>query len=636
MRTARPRKLHRGHFAFMRAVVQGVDLRNSWDRYLRIEGEHVDVRRVRSAIAWMRGEFAAAARREAKPGTARLVLMDAQALSEDKHQLTLAEFAAQRGMEEFSEAEQAEAYAGEFGAGTRTGSRRARLVARQLEALRWLETVAAEEPQAGDGVSAWLMPSLATRIGQAGMPTLFALVERINGIGSRWWTGVQGVGEVKAGRVVEWLQIHEGSIGLCVGAHVTRSRTQLAPADLDRVVPLSTALVPLEKFVVPSELSGRAGRFRADRDRCLLEADNDHEAIRAWLASKRRHDGSESATQRSYRKEAERLLLWAILERRKALSSLTVEDSMAFALFLQAPPAAWCGPRHRQRWSPLWRPLEGPISVSALRQTLTILRSLFAFLVAQNYVVGNPFVGIPQPRSSGRALGSNRALTFDQWRLVEAELAGDGEGATARRRARAIRWLYATGLRLAEIAAARCSDLEMLEYQVADRGTARGWLLTVRGKGDKIRQVPVPATLVEELGVELRHAGRNSDPRAAENLAIPILANFAQSGLDAWPASSLYKAVKLVFERCARRLQATDETTADRLRRASPHWLRHTHGTHAANGRPGHPPVPIQVVQNNLGHASIGTTSGYLTTERSSRLQAMEGFWGEGDHSGSR
>jgi hypothetical protein len=34
----------------------------------------------------------------------------------------------------------------------------------------------------------------------------------------------------------------------------------------------------------------------------------------------------------------------------------------------------------------------------------------------------------------------------------------------------------------------------------------------------------------------------------------------------------------------------------------------------------------IQVVQNNLGHASIGTTSGYLTTERDARLPAIKGF----------
>ena len=50
----RHRKLHLGHFAFMRAVVQGLDTRDSWDRYLRLEGEHDDVRNVRRTIQWMR------------------------------------------------------------------------------------------------------------------------------------------------------------------------------------------------------------------------------------------------------------------------------------------------------------------------------------------------------------------------------------------------------------------------------------------------------------------------------------------------------------------------------------------------------------------------------------------------------
>jgi len=67
-----PRKFTSGHFAFMRAVVQGIDVRASWDRYLRTQGEHDDLRKVRSTIARMRTEFTAAARRHARPGTARL------------------------------------------------------------------------------------------------------------------------------------------------------------------------------------------------------------------------------------------------------------------------------------------------------------------------------------------------------------------------------------------------------------------------------------------------------------------------------------------------------------------------------------------------------------------------------------
>src|SRR5664280_2939384 len=107
---ATPRKFTSGHFAFMRAVVQGIDVRASWDRYLRTEGEHDDLRKVRSTIARMRSEFAAAARRHARPGTARLVLIDAGQIEEATGLPSLAAFAKERGMEDFSEREQQAAF----------------------------------------------------------------------------------------------------------------------------------------------------------------------------------------------------------------------------------------------------------------------------------------------------------------------------------------------------------------------------------------------------------------------------------------------------------------------------------------------------------------------------------------------
>src|SRR5690349_21517295 len=99
----------------MRAVAQGVDARAAWGHYLRLEGEHVDTRKVNSTIAWIRAEFAAAARREAKPGTARLILIDPTLLLAASKLPTLEEFARERGMEDFSEAEQAEAYEETYG-----------------------------------------------------------------------------------------------------------------------------------------------------------------------------------------------------------------------------------------------------------------------------------------------------------------------------------------------------------------------------------------------------------------------------------------------------------------------------------------------------------------------------------------
>ncbi|OXC74347.1 Integrase [Caballeronia sordidicola] len=56
---------------------------------------------------------------------------------------------------------------------------------------------------------------------------------------------------------------------------------------------------------------------------CTLNASNDYEAVQAWLSL---HEAE--ATRRAYRKEAERLMLWAIVERQRALSSLTTDDAI--------------------------------------------------------------------------------------------------------------------------------------------------------------------------------------------------------------------------------------------------------------------------------------------------------------------
>ena len=617
------RKLHRGHFAFMRALAQGIDERTSWERYLRMEGEHVDLRTVRRTITWIRDAFAAAARRERKPGTARLILLDPGRFAASPALPSLAEFAASRGMEEFSEAEQIEAYeaahprvlgrAGQGGGGgSAPTSRRARVIARQLEALRWLENLVAQEPRPADGVAAWLHPALAERLERAGLPTLDALVGRINAGGARWWVQVPGVGERKAARILEWLHANEGVLGVRVGLHAAQPRARLSPAMLAAVVPAATGLVPYEKFVLPAALDGSAGCFRAPRDSCRLPAADDHAAIGAWLAAKgtQAAAGRLSATQRSYRKEAERLLLWAVLEHGKAMSSLSVEDAHAYRAFLAAPPPAWCGPRHHQRWSPSWRPLEGALTPAALRQALIILRSLFAFLVAHGYALANPFADVALPPDRPSPLGVHRMLSFAQWDHVEALLRRHADTQPGRRLRRAMRWLYATGLRLAEVTSLRCGDLTQVSTRSREGAVVDHWVLSVTGRGARRRQVPLPAELVDELGDELARHGLERRVDAPCNHAIPVLARFdARLRPLAWSASGLYQAIKAFLARAAERL---DGAEAQQLRKASTHWLRHSHGAHALRGREGQPPVALEVVQNNLGHALAGTTSMYL------------------------
>lgn len=86
----------------------------------------------------------------------------------------------------------------------------------------------------------------------------------------------------------------------------------------------------------------------------------------------------------------------------------------------------------------------------------------------------------------------------------------------------------------------------------------------------------------------------------------------------------LYSAIKLFLAQAARTLEGTD---AQNLQRASIHWLRHAHGVHALQGGAGRAPVPIQVVQNNLGHVSVGTTAGYLDAQAPTGLMEMQRFW---------
>ncbi|MDM0117890.1 tyrosine-type recombinase/integrase [Variovorax sp. J22R133] len=267
-------------------------------------------------------------------------------------------------------------------------------------------------------------------------------------------------------------------------------------------------------------------------------------------------------------------MLWAILERKKALSSLSVEDVTAYREFLADPPSSWCGPRHHQRWSPLWRPLEGPMSPVALRQALIILRGLFSFWMSQGYVVGNPLVAVALPAHAQRPLGSSRTLTFAQWDHIDGLLRDHGHTEVQRRLRRAMRWLYATGLRLAEIANSKCEDLDQVEYRTEDDTTETGWMLSVVGKGGRRRQLPVPAELVDELGDELARHGFERQVGAVSNRGICVMARFDAElkRPSPWSASGLYQAIKAFLANAAQGLPDAD---AQQFRKASTHWLRH-------------------------------------------------------------
>jgi site-specific recombinase XerD len=660
------RKLHIGHFAFMRALVQGADTKAAWERYLQIEGEHTDARIVRKTIHWIRDAFASAAKREHKFGTARLVLADWSKVGErEQQQPTLAQFVADRGLEGFSENDQIVAFLETYPAVDVQQKRRAKLMARQLDALRWLEELAAQPPGAGDPIASWISPDLTCHVQAAGLFTLRQLVTHINGIGKRWYCTIPAVGPLKAKRIEDWLRAHELSIGLALGDHVSVARAKLNSHQLARVVPRQTAIVPLDKLIVPGELDGSQGWFRAPRAQCMMRANNDYEAVLLWI--KTRHGMSSeqkqavqikrgiapggpegpmdwlhylSHTQRAYLKEAERFILWAIVQHKKPLSSMTLEDCEAYRLFLASPTPSdlWCAPRGRDKWSPLWRPFEGPLSPSAQAHTLRILKSLYKFLVDQCYLVGNPWNGVTIPRASRVAVSRGRSFTQAQWAFIEQQAAQLSNRSADCRLRFALHLYYATGMRLIEGVQARVDDLRFVSYPDHESDeVVSGWELKVVGKGNKERIVQVPQDVVDELASYLASRGLDPDPEAVSNRGAYLLGQVvdvasrapwspsAQQAVDPKRGIShvkMYEAIKRFFQHCAELLAQSDPKSAQRLASGSTHWMRHTYGTHAVAAG-----MPLDVVQQNMGHASLDTTTGYTTSEERRRMKAAQAAW---------
>jgi integrase len=89
---------------------------------------------------------------------------------------------------------------------------------------------------------------------------------------------------------------------------------------------------------------------------------------------------------------------------------------------------------------------------------------------------------------------------------------------------------------------------------------------------------------------------------------------------------SLYRQLKKLFL-CI----ATEASTSGRdedarvFEAASTHWLRHTFGSHSVAAG-----IPLDVIREDLGHASIGTTSRYLRADIGRRIRESRRLVGSG------
>jgi len=262
------------------------------------------------------------------------------------------------------------------------------------------------------------------------------------------------------------------------------------------------------------------------------------------------------------------------LQHERRLSSRTVENYHRDLIRVQA----YCQDRKLSEWNELdvhqVRALVAHLHRQGLHgrsiaRLLSALRSLFRFLLREEQVTHNPAEGVSAPKSK-RPLP--KVLDVDQMsRLLDIK---GKEPLTQRDRA-LMELMYSSGLRLSELVGLDINDLDL-----------RDALVTVTGKGNKSRVLPVGRVALQAINVWLQ----------------------ARAGLAAVDETALF------VSRNGTRLSA--RAVEARLRqwglkqgldaKVHPHRLRHSFASHMLESS-----QDLRAVQELLGHADIGTTQIY-------------------------
>lgn len=260
-----------------------------------------------------------------------------------------------------------------------------------------------------------------------------------------------------------------------------------------------------------------------------------------------------------------------------------------FLGFLEARGTGWASPGRTDIRAYLADLADRGLAPSSIGGRLSAIRALYRHATRQGWLTADPLAGVRSPRRPRRlprVLGQTDAA-----RLVEAPLRTERprrrqpshpelDEAIRRRDAAILELLYATGMRISELA-----GLVLGQVDVARRR------LRVVGKGNKERELlfgrPAAAALAAYL----------SDGRgelAARGGAAGVAAVF----LNATGGPLTARGARLVVDRWA--------SAAGIGRAASPHTLRHSFATHLLEGG-----ADLRSVQELLGHANLATTQIY-------------------------
>jgi integrase/recombinase XerD len=205
------------------------------------------------------------------------------------------------------------------------------------------------------------------------------------------------------------------------------------------------------------------------------------------------------------------------------------------------------------------------LAPASQKRILASVKSLLGFCLKVGYCPFN--VGAALTVRKAKNTLAERILPHDEVALIIEREDGPRNHAL-------LRFLYETGCRVSELCAAKWHDV-----QPRDAGLAQ---VTVFGKGEKTRHVLISKRLHKELTRLRCDAGGDA----------PVFPSKTGKPLD-------QPAVFRVMQAAAQR--------AGIDRPVSPHWFRHAAASHALDNG-----CPIGLVKEQLGHASLETTSVYV------------------------
>lgn len=210
----------------------------------------------------------------------------------------------------------------------------------------------------------------------------------------------------------------------------------------------------------------------------------------------------------------------------------------------------------------LWqRRLQLTDKPSTVANKIRAIKSLFSFCVKVNYLEINigSFISCPKVKEK---LAERILSESDCLKLIEA-------ASTDRNRA-LLCLMYGCGLRVSEVCGLTWGDLQSCR---------EGGKCTVFGKGDKTRVVLIPSSVWQLL------------------MKVPRLIDAVFVSRTGRPLERTM--VFRIVKDCAKRSGVSEK--------ASCHWLRHSHASHAIESG-----CNLRLLQQSLGHSKLETTERYL------------------------